>query len=83
MLHCKSRSKMKKQYDIISIYLSGYVHNQEILQTIIADKNVVLVQREKNRSMKFNRKLRNRLKYKWRLETRWRRHNTTIKKWTK
>lgn len=83
MLYCKSRSKMKKQYDIISIYLSGYVHNQEILQTIIADKNVVLVQRQKNRSMKFNRKLRNRLKYKWRLETRWRRHNTTIKKWTK
>jgi len=60
---------MKKQCDIISVYLSGYVHNQEILQTIIADKTVVLVQREKNRSMKFNRKLRNRLKYKWRLET--------------
>ena len=83
MLHCKSRSKMKKQCDIISIYLSGYVHHQEILQTIIADKNVVLVQREKNRSTKFNRKLRNRLKYKWRLETRWRRHNNTVKKWTK
>lgn len=78
MLYCKShgntrkknkRSNMKKQCDVISIYLSGHVHNQEILQTIIADKNVVLVQREKNRSMKFNRKLRNRLKYKWRLET--------------
>ena len=60
---------MKKQCDIISVYLIGYVNNQEILQTIIADNTVVLVQREKNRSMKFNRKLRNRLKYKWSLET--------------